>query len=62
MGILDGKTAVVTGAAVGLGDAFANALAAEGASLAVCDVREETDDSCREAEVPVLLIRAAGDS
>jgi len=58
MGILDGKIAVVTGAAVGLGNAFAKALAAEGASLAVCDVREEIDDLASEVSVPVLAMRA----
>ncbi len=42
--ILAGKTAVVTGAAVGLGRAFANALADAGASLAVCDVRSEIEE------------------
>ena len=58
MGILDGKTAVVTGAAVGLGNAFAKALAAEGASLAVCDVRGEIDTLADAVDVPVLAMRA----
>ncbi|MDH3642399.1 MAG: SDR family oxidoreductase [Gammaproteobacteria bacterium] len=38
---LRGKTAIVTGAAVGIGPAYAQALAAEGVNVAVCDIREE---------------------
>ena len=38
---VEGRVAVVTGAAVGLGRGFADALAAKGARLAVCDLREE---------------------
>lgn len=41
MGMLDGKVAIVTGAAVGIGNALARALAAQGARLSLCDVREE---------------------
>ena len=58
MGILEGKTAVVTGAAVGLGNAFARALVGEGASLAVCDVREDIDDFGNLVDVDVLAMRA----
>ena len=57
MGILDGKAAVVTGAAVGLGNAFAQALAAEGASLAVCDVRPEIADF-KAGDAQVLAMQA----
>ncbi|MCY3505761.1 MAG: SDR family NAD(P)-dependent oxidoreductase [Chloroflexi bacterium] len=41
MGFLDGKVGVVTGAAQGLGTAYARALASEGADVAVCDVKPE---------------------
>ena len=38
---LKGRNAIVTGAAVGLGNAYARALAAEGVNVALCDEREE---------------------
>jgi NAD(P)-dependent dehydrogenase (short-subunit alcohol dehydrogenase family) len=38
---LRGKNAIVTGAAVGIGPAYAEALAAEGVNVAVCDIRGE---------------------
>ena len=41
---LAGKRAIVTGAAVGIGNAYARALAEKGVDVAVCDVREEIDD------------------
>lgn len=47
MGLLDGKVALVTGAAGGIGGATARALAREGASLFLVDVAE-----CRDAAGP----------
>ncbi len=41
MTILAGKNAIITGAAVGLGRAYAAALAAQGVNVALCDLREE---------------------
>ena len=38
---LSGRSAIVTGAAVGIGNAYARALAKEGVNVAVCDVRPE---------------------
>ena len=43
MSELKGKTAIVTGAAVGLGNAYAMALAKNGVNLAVCDIRPEIE-------------------
>jgi NAD(P)-dependent dehydrogenase (short-subunit alcohol dehydrogenase family) len=48
MAQLDGRVAIVTGAAVGIGNAIARAFAAAGARLALCDVREEVRDLARE--------------
>ena len=43
MGRLDNKTAVVTGAAQGIGAAMAKALAAEGAKVLVTDVQDTAE-------------------
>ena len=42
--LLAGKSAIVTGAALGIGNAYARALASEGANVTVCDIRPEVDD------------------
>jgi len=41
MGILDGKTAIVTGAARGIGQAIATELAGNGANLVLCDLQAD---------------------
>ena len=48
MGVLDGKVAIVTGAATGIGRASAVAFAEAGARVVITDVRE--DDLARTAE------------
>ncbi len=56
-----GKTAIVTGAAVGLGNAYARALARAGANVAVCDVRDEVaalPDDLKDAGIEALAWRA----
>jgi 3-oxoacyl-[acyl-carrier protein] reductase len=58
MGELDGKVALVTGAAVGLGRAFAVALARQGARLVGCDVRDEIDSLPKEVGVDTLALKA----
>jgi NAD(P)-dependent dehydrogenase (short-subunit alcohol dehydrogenase family) len=47
MGSLDGQVGIVTGAATGLGRHYAMALAQQGCSLALCDVRDEVLETAR---------------
>ena len=55
MGKLDGKVAIVTGAARGLGRAYAKRLAGLGAKVAVADLNLHSD------ELPQLINVLSGD-
>lgn len=61
MGKLDGKVAVITGCAGGLGKQHALRFADEGARLAICDVLEddvmETKRLCEERGAEVVAVR-----
>lgn len=46
MGLLEQKTAIVTGAARGIGAKIAERFAEEGASVAVVDINQESAESC----------------
>lgn len=48
MGRFDGKVAIVTGAAQGIGEAYARALAREGANVVVADVNAERGERVAE--------------
>lgn len=61
MGKLEGKVAVITGCASGLGKQHALRFAEEGANLAICDIQEEklmvTMKLCEEIGVDVVALR-----
>ena len=48
MGTLEGRSAIVTGGATGLGRAFVQALAGQGADVTFCDLVAETQDIAAE--------------
>ena len=52
MGMLDGRSAIVTGGATGLGRAFAERLAAEGADVTLCDIDAGAPDTAAAMKGP----------
>ena len=64
MGLLDGKVAIVTGAARGIGKAIALKFASEGANVAFTDLtfvlrtwRLTNMHSCRRKKSPLFVLR-----
>ena len=62
MGLLTGKTALVTGAARGIGKAIALKFASEGANIAFTDlvIDEEHGGLATEREIAALGVKAKG--
>ena len=56
MGLLTGKTAIVTGAARGIGKAIAMKFAAEGANIAFTDLVIDENGKNTEAEIAALKV------
>lgn len=60
MGLLDGKTALVTGAARGIGKAIALKFASEGANIAFTDLVIDENGLATEAEISALGVKCKG--
>lgn len=57
MGLLSGKTALITGAARGIGKALALKFAAEGANIAFTDLQLDDNAKATEAEIAALGVK-----
>ena len=60
MGLLTGKTAIITGAARGIGKAIALKFAAEGANIAFTDLVIDENGKKTEEEIAALGVKAKG--
>ena len=60
MKLLEGKTALITGAARGIGKAIALKFAAEGANIAFTDLVIDENGKATEAEIQTLGVKAKG--
>ena len=60
MGLLTGKTALVTGAARGIGKAIALKFAAEGANVAFTDLTIDENGKATENEIAAFGVKAKG--
>ena len=60
MGLLTGKTALITGAARGIGKAIAIKFASEGANIAFTDLVIDENGKATEAEISALGVKCKG--
>ncbi len=60
MKLLEGKTALITGAARGIGKALALRFAEEGANIAFTDLKIDENGKATEAEIEALGVKAKG--
>lgn len=60
MKLLEGKTAIITGGARGIGKALAMRFAAEGANIAFSDLRYDENMEATEKEIQALGVKAKG--
>ncbi len=60
MKLLEGKTALITGGARGIGKALAIKFAAEGANVAISDLRDDENMQATVAEIAAYGVKAAG--
>ena len=60
MGLLTGKTALITGAARGIGKAIALKFASEGANIAFTDLVIDENGKATEAEIAAFGVKEIG--
>ncbi|MCU0363891.1 MAG: SDR family NAD(P)-dependent oxidoreductase, partial [Bacteroidales bacterium] len=60
MGLLEGKTALITGASRGIGKSIALRFAAEGADIGITNIADDDDFRLAIKEIEALGVKAKG--